>query len=153
MLSFVTATAKPNHDMLRFSRTYFLLTLLLFAVECGIALFVHDRIIRPFIGDALVVMLIYCFVQTFGRFPKVPTALWVLAFSFAIEAGQYFKLVEILGLQASKLARVVIGTSFSWWDILAYIGGIGVVLFVENKLGNAKPEPVPSTANATLPPR
>lgn len=119
--------------MLRFSKKYFLLALLLFIVEYMIALFVHDRIVRPFIGDLLVVIFIYYFIMTFFKLPILPTALSVLAFSFVIEFLQYFKLVEILGLQGSKLARIIIGTSFSWWDILAYTGGIILVLFFEKK--------------------
>lgn len=117
--------------MFRFSKKYFLLALLLFIVEYMIALFVHDRIIRPFIGDLLVVIFIYCFIMAFFKLPILPTALSVLAFSFVVEFLQYFKLVEILGLQDSKLARIIIGTSFSWGDILAYIGGILLVLFFE----------------------
>ncbi len=117
--------------MLRFSKKYFLIALFLFIVEYMIALFVHDRIIRPFIGDLLVVILIYCFIQAFFKLPVLSTALSVLAFSFAVEFLQYFKLVEILGLQDNKSARIIIGTSFSWWDILAYMGGILVVIVCE----------------------
>ncbi len=58
-------------------------------------------------------------------------ALVALLFSYAIEALQYFKIVEIVGLEKSKFARVIIGTSFSWVDILAYTLGIVFVLLIE----------------------
>ncbi|MBI1228012.1 MAG: DUF2809 domain-containing protein [Bacteroidetes bacterium] len=118
--------------MLRFSKTYFALTLFLFVVECLIGVYAHDRFIRPFIGDLLVVILIYCFLQTFFKLPVVSTAIAVLIFSFIIEALQYYNLVEMLGLQDSKLARIIIGTSFSWYDIWAYVGGIAIVLILES---------------------
>ena len=37
----------------------------LFIVETLIALFVRDAFIRPYMGDVLVVILIYCFVRIF----------------------------------------------------------------------------------------
>jgi uncharacterized membrane protein len=52
----------------RFSPRYFALTLLVFGIELFIALAVRDALIRPFIGDALVVVLIYCFVRRFVSF-------------------------------------------------------------------------------------
>lgn len=117
-----------------FNRVYFLLAVLLFVVEVLIALFVNDQIIRPYIGDVLVVILIYCTVKAFLNTPVLPTALSVLAFSFVIEGLQYIKLVNILGLEHSSIATTVIGTSFAWVDVLAYIIGILLVLIFENTL-------------------
>ena len=54
-----------------------------------------------------------------------------LLFSFAIEIGQYFNLVKLLGLEHSELARVVIGTGFAWGDMLAYTLGIVFVFVCE----------------------
>jgi hypothetical protein len=112
---------------------YFICTLLLFATEVLIALYVHDQIIRPYIGDLLVVILIYCFVKSFLNTPIWPTAITVLLFSYTIEVLQYFDLVNLLGLQDSKLARIVIGTSFAWTDLAAYTAGIAIVLYAERK--------------------
>lgn len=118
--------------MFRFSRSYFLLAFLLFAIEVLIALYFHDRIIRPYVGDMLVVILIYCFWKSFFNTPVIATALGVLAFAFLIEILQYLQVIKHLGLQDSNIARTVIGYSFEWIDILAYIIGIGLVLIVEN---------------------
>jgi DNA integrity scanning protein DisA with diadenylate cyclase activity len=119
--------------MLRFNKNYFLLTLLLFIIELLIGVFVHDTIIRPYIGDMLVVVLIYCFIKSFCNTPVVATATAVLIFSFTVEILQYFKVVEILGLQNSKIARIIIGSSFSWMDMLMYAIGIVLVLWAEKK--------------------
>lgn len=118
--------------MIKFQLPYFILTLILLIIEICIAVFIHDNFIRPYIGDVLVVMLIYCFVKSFFLTPVIPTAIAVLFFSFLIETLQYFHIVNILGLEQSKLARTVIGTSFAWQDIIAYITGIVVVIAVEN---------------------
>jgi len=118
--------------MLKFNPKYFVLTIILFVTEVLIALFVHDNIIRPYFGDVLVVILIYCFIKSFLKLAVLPVAIFVLLFSFTIEFLQYLHIVEKLGLQHSKIARIVIGTSFAWTDIMCYIVGIIVILFSEN---------------------
>ena len=117
--------------MFKFNKTYFALAALIFSIEVLIALYVHDTIIRPYIGDLLVVMLIYCFVKAFLNVKVVPTAICVLLFSFFVETMQYLNIVEKLGLEDSKIARTVIGTSFEWIDLLAYTTGILIVLVIE----------------------
>lgn len=117
--------------MLLFNRTYFLLTLLLFITEVCIALFVHDNFVRPYIGDVLVVILIYCFVKSFLKVSVTKAAIAVLLFAFTVETLQYLAIVEKLGLENNKIAKTVIGTSFSWEDILAYIIGIVMVMVSE----------------------
>lgn len=114
-----------------FHKNYFILTILLFITEILIARYLHDNIIRPYGGDFLVVILIYCMVKTFLNTPIVPTAIAVLLFAYVVEILQYFRLIVLLGLQHSRLACIVFGTSFSWTDILCYTSGIAVVIAVE----------------------
>ncbi len=120
--------------MLQFNRTYFLWTILLFVTEVCIALFVRDNFIRPYFGDVLVVILIYCFVKSFLKVSVTKAAIGVLLFTFVIETLQYLAIIEILGLQNNRLAKTVIGTSFAWEDILAYIVGIIIVVVFEKLL-------------------
>jgi hypothetical protein len=114
-----------------FKPLYFLLTIVLFVSEVLIAIYIHDSIVRPYGGDYLVVILIYCFVRSFFRVPVIPAAIAVLLFSFLIEFLQYIDIVNKLGLDHSSLARTIIGTSFAWADILAYILGILTVVLIE----------------------
>ncbi len=114
-----------------FQKNYFVATVLLFLIEVAIALFVRDKFIRPYVGDLLVVMLIYCFVKSFLDATPWKVGLGVLLFSFAIEIGQHFQLVKLLGLEHSEVARIVIGTGFAWGDLLAYTLGVAAVLGME----------------------
>ena len=52
--------------------------------------------------------------------------LYIFIFSAFVEILQYFKLVEVLGLQDNRFARIVIGSVFDWKDILCY--GVGCIL-------------------------
>jgi hypothetical protein len=117
--------------MLQFNRTYFAFTVFLFLLETAIALFVHDNFIRPYFGDFLVVMLLYCFLKSFLNVSVWAAAGLVLLFSFTIEIAQYFNMVEKLGLEHYKIAKVVLGNSFAWMDLLAYVLGILAVISIE----------------------
>ena len=117
--------------MFSFNPIYFFLSILLFVTEVLIALYLNDGFIRPYFGDFLVVMLIYCFVKSFANIPVIKTTFGVLLFFYFVELTQYFKLVKWLGLQHSKLAVVVLGNAFAWTDMVAYTLGIGAILLVE----------------------
>ncbi|QIP17932.1 DUF2809 domain-containing protein [Spirosoma aureum] len=123
---------------LKFNTLYFTFAVLLFGIEILIAKFAHDPIIRPYVGDVLVSILIYCFVKSFLPTPVLPTALCVLLFSYTIEVMQYFHIVNRLGLQNSKTASTVIGTSFECIDLVAYTVGIAIVLYLEKVSTNRK---------------
>lgn len=119
--------------MFRFNLKYFLLAILIFLIEVFIALYIHDAIIRPYIGDVLVVILLYYAVKSFLHVPVLPTAIAVLIFAYLIEILQYFQYVKWLGLQNSHLANVVMGNSFAWTDLMAYTIGIVLVLLFEKE--------------------
>ena len=116
---------------MRFKPYYFFWALLLFLIELFIALFVNDAFIRPYLGDVLVVILIYAFVRSLFKYSIRTVAVGVLLFAFGVEILQYFQIVEVLGLGSSKLARTIIGTTFVWEDFLAYTLGILILLGCE----------------------
>ena len=120
-----------RHRILRFSLTYFLITIVIFAIEACIACFLHDSFVRPYFGDALVVVLIYCFVRSFLDIGIRRTAILVFIFAVSIEFLQYIHFVAMIGLERSKLACIVLGNSFSWEDIVAYASGITAVMLTE----------------------
>ena len=128
-------------SILKFNRFYFVLTILLFGNEILIAKFAHDQIIRPHVGDLLVVILIYCFVKSFLDTPYIKTALAVLLFSYTVEALQYFHVVNRMGLEDSNLAKIIIGTYFEWIDLVAYTLGIAIVIYLESVSTKKKGRP------------
>jgi len=120
-----------------FNKKYFLVFVALFFTEVLIAVFVHDQFVRPFIGDVLVILLIYTFVRMFFDVKNYKLlAVCILFFACMIELGQYFELVSRLGLADSKIATTIIGTSFDWKDILAYTIGFGLILFGSKPKGS-----------------
>jgi hypothetical protein len=117
--------------MRSFNKNYFGFAVLIFCIEVLIALFVKDRFVRPYLGDVLVVMLLYCFFKSFVKLPVLTVSLLVLVIAFGIEFLQFLNVVQMLHLEQSKIARTVLGTSFSWIDLLTYCIGIAIVLLVE----------------------
>ena len=122
--------------MLTFNRTYFFIAIILFIIEVLIALFVRDRFFRPYVGDYLVVMLVYSAVRTVLKAPVLKVAIGTLVFAYTIEVLQYFQIVNKLGLQNNVIARTVIGYGFEWEDLVAYTLGILNVLVFERKHGS-----------------
>lgn len=98
--------------MLKFDKTYFVLTILLFIVEVLIALYVKYRFIRPYFSNVLIVILIYCFIKSLIKLKVLTTAIFVLLLACGIETLQYFSVVEKLKLENSGIALMAIGTSF-----------------------------------------
>ena len=108
-------------------RLYLFIFLFLLFTEVIIALYVHDHIVRPYVGDILVCILICAFIRIFvlQRIRLLP--LYVFLFSFAVEVGQYFDIVGLLQLESIPAMKIIIGSTFSFEDILCY--AIGCLLF------------------------
>lgn len=117
--------------MLTFRIQYFLGFLILLAIEVFIALQIKDQFIRPYLGDVLVVILIYTFIRSFFKFSIELSMLIVFLFSFSVEFTQMFKLIELLKLQDCVVAHWVLGSSFNKWDFLAYYIGLSIVFIIE----------------------
>lgn len=103
---------------------YLLLAVTIFIVEILIATVFSDiTFIRAFLGDYLVVILLYCLIRAFWSASPLILSGAVFLFACAVEAAQALGLADALGLPAGSLLRTLIGTSFSWIDILMYFLG------------------------------
>jgi hypothetical protein len=91
--------------------------------------------VRPFVGDVLVVILIYYFIQSFWKIQPVKAMTGVFVFACLVEGLQYLNIVDGLGLRPYKLLVIILGSSFDWGDILAYAVGSGIVISWEIKFG------------------
>ena len=103
--------------------------LLLLIVEVLIALFISGGFIRNYMGDVIVVWVVYCFVKMFlVNANNYLTAIGVMIFAFLVEFLQYIHIVDIIGLSDITFFRVLIGTSFSVIDLVCYFVGTAVTL-------------------------
>ena len=96
---------------------------MIFCIEVLIALYVRDSFIRPYVGDMLVVVLVYSFVRIFlpTGIPRMP--FYVFLFACFVEVLQYFQLVETLGI-TNRAARIILGSTFDWEDIVMLCCGM-----------------------------
>lgn len=109
---------------------------LLLAVEVCIALFVHDAFVRPYLGDVLVIVLLYCFC----RGPLKCKGKWLVTIVATLgavaEMLQYFCLADRLGLDHSSPLRIILGSTFDPADLGCYLAGGLVLTFWEIKERN-----------------
>ena len=103
-------------------------SIILLAVEILIALYAKDNFIRTFVGDVIVVMLIYSVIRTFVKKYIRLLPFWVFIFAAAYECLQMFNLPLLLGVSNNRILTIILGTTFDVLDIFAYFGGM-VVLF------------------------
>ncbi|WP_029033386.1 DUF2809 domain-containing protein [Salinimicrobium terrae] len=116
---------------MQFNLKYFLAAVILFFIEVFIAVFVQDSFIRPYGGDFLVVIFLYCLLKSFFRIPVKNAIFGVLLFSFVVEGSQYLRLVDLMGLQDNKIASVVLGNYFEWLDMVIYTLAALTIYWIE----------------------
>lgn len=119
---------------MKINKKYLITFIILFIVEVFIALFVKDTIIRPYVGDILVVILLYVLIKAFIVKEIKLLPIYIFLFATLVEIMQYFKIVEILNLQDNKLMSTLIGTSFDFKDILCYLAGSIIIILWEKFL-------------------
>lgn len=107
---------------------YGIVTMILLVIEVSIALFVHDSIVRPYVGDVLVVLVIYTFVRIIIPENVALLPLYVFIFAAGVEILQLFHIVDLLGLGDNRFFRILIGSVFDIKDILCYAAGC-LILF------------------------
>ncbi len=96
---------------------------LLLGIEIIIALYVHDTFVRPYLGDVLAVMCLYCLART--AFPEKPAFMSavVTALAFVVELLQLTELSELVG--KDTVPGVILGAVFDPGDLACYtIGGV-----------------------------
>ncbi|MGD1318701.1 DUF2809 domain-containing protein [Chryseobacterium sp. 2R14A] len=118
----------------KFNLKYSLLSLLIFFIEILIATVLKDNFfIRSYLGDVIVVMLLYTLVKSLFVTEDTKLILGIFGFSCLVEFAQFFNIAEKLGFQPGSLMYIVIGNSFSWIDILCYAVGC-LLLYISTKI-------------------
>lgn len=121
---------------MKFSKTYFILFIILFIIEVCIAYFLKTGFIRHTVGDFLVVIMLYCLLKSFLSIKPMQLGLIVLIIAFIVEFMQLTSFLEWFNLQDNNMAKIIFGSTFHVSDLIAYTLGIITTLIIENKLNN-----------------
>jgi len=121
---------------MKFSKTYFILFLILFTIEVCIAYFLKSGFIRHTFGDFLVVIMLYCFLKSFIDLKQITIGLIVLCIAFTVEFLQLTPFLKWMNLQDNKITKIVFGSTFHVSDLAAYTLGVITTLIIEKKLNN-----------------
>lgn len=105
---------------MKINMKYILTFFILLIIEIIIAFFIKDTIVRPYIGDILVVILIYSLIKGITKEIRF-LPIYVFLFAVIIEISQYYRLIYTLNLQDNKIISTIIGTSFDIKDIFCYL--------------------------------
>lgn len=104
---------------------YGLISILLLGIEILIGLFGQGWV-RIYLGDVLVVILLYTIVRTIIPNKKMPWFIIpsaILVFAFIVEFLQLWGFCDRFGI-TNELLRIIIGTGFSTVDLICYLIGI-----------------------------
>lgn len=117
------STSVKMDDNLKRRIGYAAAMVLLIITEVLIALYVHDDFVRPYVGDMLVVIAVYCAVRIVIPVKCKLLPLYVFIFAGGVELLQYFDLVGKLGLDNNVFLRTLLGSVFDVKDIACYAVG------------------------------
>ena len=118
--------SKSMKSIFQFTPIYILAFLFLLITEILIALYVHDRFIRPYFGDVLVIVLIYCFLRIFIK-PYRLLPIYIFLLGVLVEIVQYFQLTKIFGLDKNRILAVILGQKADLLDIFCYFVGCMII--------------------------
>jgi hypothetical protein len=118
--------------MLRWSATYTAWAIALLGTEIWIGRFLDDAFIRPYVGDVLVIPLLYCLITSIWQSSRPARMPWfIFGFAVAVETAQALHIADLLGFTRPSLIRTIIGTHADPFDVLAYAAGTALIIFAE----------------------
>lgn len=114
---------------------YFSLTSMCFiACILIVKLLSNNQLIRGFIGDVIVILLIYFLIKVFYDFHALKLATFTLVVAFTTEFLQYLDFTTLLGLEHNVIAELIFGRVFDPYDLIAYTIGTALVYIVDTRL-------------------
>lgn len=125
-------TANPKK---LFNTHAFMMFIIILITEIFIAIYVRDAFIRPYGGDILAILLVYYGFKSIIRASDNLLILMALSTGFCVEFAQYFNAAHLLGLEKYKIARIIIGESFSIEDLGCYCIG-ATICYCLNQLSH-----------------
>ncbi|WP_394335357.1 ribosomal maturation YjgA family protein [Lutibacter agarilyticus] len=82
-------------------------------------------------GDYLVVLMLYYFFRSFMNLKPIYIALLTLCIAYTVEFLQLINVIEILNLEQHTITKIILGTTFSMHDIIAYTLGFLTIVLIE----------------------
>ncbi|MGJ8743567.1 DUF2809 domain-containing protein [Polaribacter sp.] len=125
--------------MLQFKYNYFIYFVLLLITEILIEKYATG-FVRYTLGDYLCVLLLYTLIKSFLKISTLKAAVFVLVIAYTVELLQLTNLEKMYPTEYAKILRIIIGTSFSFGDLLAYTFGFITLLMLENYFKFGKKE-------------
>lgn len=101
------------------------------AIEIIIGKYINDSFIRPYVGDVLVVMVLYCLIRAVVPNGVKLMPLYVFLFAAAVEVLQGAGLSNIPFIAERPVLKIVFGSVFDWKDIACYAVGCAIVWGIE----------------------
>jgi hypothetical protein len=119
-----------------------LIYLSLVVIALGMAsriLHFENAIFNKYLGDALYAILLYLLISILvGNISSITKGAIVFVFMIALELFQLTQIPLTFGQNKNVLIRFIatlLGTVFSWLDVLAYVVGIVVIAFIDKMTG------------------
>ena len=123
--------------MIKFNRIYFTLSLIIFLVEILIATYATG-FLRHTIGDYLAVMFLYTLIKSLFKVSIEKAILITFTISFMIEFLQLTDLQKMYPSEYTTTFKMILGTSFSIGDLVAYTLGVITIYLIENYIKKTK---------------
>ena len=125
--------ALVKRQSVRTRLAFLVVAVLILAVEIYIAVCVNGGFVRHYLGDVLVVILLYVLARAIFSVTPSNLSLKIFAFAAALEITQCLGVVEILGIE-NKILKVMIGGTFDLADLLCYAVGciVNYILLYKN---------------------
>lgn len=111
-------------------KKYATICTLLLVTEIAIAVFHFHNWIRWYLGDLLVIPLLYCFVRMVSKLSVKAATIVVMGIAFTSEILQFLQIDKLLKIK-NEFILILIGTSFSFIDLIAYVLGLIPIYLIE----------------------
>lgn len=118
--------------MIRFNVSYFLISICIFIIE--ILIEKTSGFVRFTIGDFFAVIFVYAVLKSFFNISVFKSGLVALGIAFGIELLQLTNLQNHYPSGYRKIFGLILGSAFSFGDMLAYTLGIASTVFVEYRI-------------------
>lgn len=113
---------------------YLIVALIIFFIE--LLVIKTEGFIRYTVGDFLVVIMIYCLLRSIKKISARAAAISVFILSFVIEFVQLTQISKSELFKEYEFLQLVLGTSFSIEDLIAYSLGIALAYFIDKRYSN-----------------